>query len=459
MAANTDDRRMSDAEGLMWRLEKDPMLSSTFANVTILDRPPDFDALRRRMERAAMVIPRLRMVVRTAPGNVSPPVWVEDSDFNIDRHVRRIALPEPGTERQLFDLATLLVADPFDRTKPLWQFIVVEGLEGGRAAMVQKLHHTISDGEGMIKLSLEFFDFERDAPFPPMPETIAAAPTDPDIAAADMVRDLMAGSMRFPVGVAKQVKELLSDPARIPGATVAAGDTLRGIVNQLSDTEQAHSPLWTARSTRRHLEVSTAPFTETRAAARQLGGTLNTAFLTIATEAASRYHLELGAPVENLRASMAVSTRTAESGANAFSLVRMLVPTAEMSVAERFRAIQEATDAAVGNSKSASLETLATVAATLPTSILTRLARQQSQTVDFATSNVKGSPVPMFCAGAQLLNNYAVGPLSGVAFNVTLLSYLGRLDMGINIDEAAVAEPALLRRHIDDAVSDLCALG
>ena len=84
------------------------------------------------------------------------------------------------------------------------------------------------------------------------------------------------------------------------------------------------------------------------------------------------------------------------------------------------------------------------MAAALPTSLVTRLARQQAQTVDFATSNVRGSPVPMYIAGAQLLENYPMGPLAGVAFNLTLLSYLGSLDMGLNIDAAAVAEPERL---------------
>ena len=163
------DRTMSDAEGLMWRLEKDPYLSSTFANVTILDRKPNFDLLRRRMDRTAMRIPRLRQRVQTSPGNVSAPVWVDDPDFDLDHHVRRIALPKPGTDRQLLDLATLITADPFDRTRPLWQFVIVEGLKGGRAALIEKLHHTITDGEGGVQLSLEFLDFERDAPELPIP--------------------------------------------------------------------------------------------------------------------------------------------------------------------------------------------------------------------------------------------------------------------------------------------------
>lgn len=452
-------RTMSDAEGLMWRLEKDPYLSSTFANVTLLDRKPDFDKLRRRMLRTVARIPRLRQRVQTSPGNVSAPVWVDDPEFDIDLHLRRIALPKPGNERQLLDLATLITADPFDRTRPLWQFVIVEGLKGGRAALIEKLHHTITDGEGGVQLSLEFLDFEREAPELPIPTLDEVGPpVDAEAGAADSVRDLLAGSMRIPMGIVRQIRELLADPAQIPDATSAAADTFRGIVTQLGDTEKARSPLWTERSLRRHLEVASAPFTETRNASRKLGGTLNTAFLTVATEAASCYHRQLGEPIESLRASMAISTRTDDSGSNAFSLVRMLVPTGDMPIDERFRAIHESTQAAVSQSKNASLDSLAAFAATLPTSIITRLARQQTQTVDFATSNVKGAPIPMYAAGAQLLHNYPVGPLSGVAFNLTLLSYLGNLDMGLNCDAAAVTEPALMKRCLDRAIADFLAL-
>ena len=452
------DKKMSDAEGLMWRLEKDPHLSSTFASVTILDRKPDFDLLRERLIRASHRMPRLRQRVHTGPGNVSAPTWVEDSDFDINLHLRRVALPKPGTERQLFDLATLLCADPFDRTRPLWQFTVVEGLKGNRAALIQKLHHTIADGESGVKLSLEFLDFERDAiqPEPLTPDEIAAATEDhrdDDTKAADAVRDILAGSLRLPLGILKQVKELLSDPSQIPDASSAAAKTLRGIVNQLGDTDPARSPLWTQRSTRRTLEHSVAPFDATKAAAKRLGGTLNTAFLTIATDAASAYHVEQGSPVEALRASMAISTRTESSGANAFSLVRMLVPTGEMSLDERFHEIDQASTAAVSATGGANLDSMAALAAGLPTSLLTRMARQQSQTVDFATSNVRGAPMPLFVAGAQLLHNIPVGPLSGVAFNLTLVSYHGNLDMGLNTDSAAIDDPALLKRCLDDAIS------
>jgi WS/DGAT/MGAT family acyltransferase len=451
------DRKMSDAEGLMWRLEKDPHLSSAFAAVTILDRPPNFDRLLARMERAVHVVERLGQRVQPMPANLSAPTWVDDTNFDLHFHVRHIALPKPGTMRQLLDLACLIVCDPFDRTRPLWQFVVVDGLRGGKSALIEKLHHTITDGEGSVKLSLQFLDFEREAPDPPPLDPAEVADREPtgSDSSGDLLRDLLAGSLRMPLGLLRQIKDLLSDPTGIPEAGSAAADTVRGVMSQLNDTEQARSPLWTERSLKRRMEVLRVPFDETRAAAKRLGGTLNTAFLTAAAEAAGRYHEQMGAPVEELRASMAISTRGEGSGSNAFSLARMLVPTSDMSIDERFTWIQAAAAAARESNSTASLETLAAVASTLPTSLITRLAKQQAQTVDFATSNVRGAPVPLYLAGAEVLYNYAVGPLAGVAFNMTLLSYNHSLDMGVNIDSAAVTEPELLRECLEKAFVDL----
>lgn len=455
------DTKMSDAEGLMWRMEKDPHLSSTFGNITILDRKPDFERLVRRMEHCTWIVPRLRQRVQPAPANLTAPTWVDDPGFDIRYHVRHMALPKPGSMRQLLDMASLIVNDPFDRTRPLWQFVIVEGLKGGKAALIEKLHHTLADGEGMVQLSLAFLDFEADAPEPPAFDAEAvgeARDQHASMGGGDVIRDLLAGGLRMPLGMFRQLKTLFADPTQLPEAGNAAAETVRGVVSQLSDVDGAKSPLWTQRSLKRRIETLRAPYRETREIARQLGGKLNTAFLTVAAEAASRYHVSMGAPVEHLRSSMAISTRNESSGANAFSLVRMLIPTSEMPIADRFALINEAASAARGSSNSASLETLAAVAAALPTSLVTRLARTQAQTIDFATSNVRGAPIPMFVAGAQLLENYPVGPLAGVAFNLTLLSYLGSLDMGVNIDTAAVADPGLLHDCLCGAFADFLAL-
>jgi hypothetical protein len=157
---------------------------------------------------------------------------------------------------------------------------------------------------------------------------------------------------------------------------------------------------------------------------------------------------------------MAISTRTRETTeSNAFTLARMIVPAAEMSIEERFKRIQEATDAARSASGQASLNVLAGVTAALPTSLLVRIARQQTETVDFGTSNVRGSPVHLYLAGSRVEANYPLGPTGGTAFNLTLLSYAGSLDMGLNIDGAAVAHPTMLRNLMVESFDDLVKRG
>ena len=222
-----------------------------------------------------------------------------------------------------------IVADPFDRTRPLWQFIVVEGLRGGKAALIQKMHHTITDGERGVELSLQYLDFERDAPEPP--------PIDPDRRSAsrsrnrrpaETIRELLAGTMRIPIGIARQVRELLADPAgdprRVDGggeddarrpqpalrhrgvalaavgraARCSAGSRRRG---RRSGRRRTPPNVSAARSTRRSSPPPPTPPPPTTSRWAQ--------------------------PVESLRASMAISTRTDDSGSNAFTLARLLVPT------------------------------------------------------------------------------------------------------------------------------------
>lgn len=451
------DKRMSDTESLMWRLEKDPYLASTFANITILDRAPDMDLLYARMERAALLFPRLRRRVQPAPGNFGNPTWVDDPSFDIRYHVRNISLAEPGDMRQLFDLVTLLIADPFDRSRPLWHFIIINGLRGGKSALVQKMHHTVTDGQGGVELSMHYLDLEREPHMLPAldPDLVNAANDISEPDATEALRGAMADSLRMPLALLRQVRDVVSDPSLIGTIGASTSATVKGLIAQLSETDGARSPLWTERSLRRRLETTRVSYHDMRGAAKALGGTLNTSFVTAAAHAAGNYHRALGAPVESLRASMAISTRTDNSGANAFTLARMLVPTSEMPLPERFNAINEILNAAREGSSSGSLEAIATFSAALPTSVVTRLARAQAETVDFATSNVRGAGVPLYVAGAKMLENYPVGPLGGVAFNLTLMSYLGSLDVGINIDEAAVESPALLRDCLDEAFREV----
>src|SRR5690606_20929618 len=133
---------------------------------------------------------------------------------------------------------SLVLADPLDRTRPLWQFVVVEGLRGGKAAVIQKMHHSITDGERGVELAMQYLDVERDAPEPPtrLDHDPGEASDRADPSGADMIRDILASGLRIPLGVVKQVRELLADPAALPEASGAAARTFKGLIDQLSDT-------------------------------------------------------------------------------------------------------------------------------------------------------------------------------------------------------------------------------
>jgi len=439
------DRRMSDQEAVMWALEEDPVLRSTFANVTFLDATPDLDRFKERMGMALTALPRLRQRVVGSPG-IANPEWVEDPFFDIDFHVRRVAAPAPGDERAVLDLAALASIDPFDRARPLWQFTLVEGLPGGRAAMVQKLHHTITDGEGGIRLSAMFLDLERDATEPmtgiPKPAEVEGPTVQTPV---DVVRD----AVRRPIGLAGgAVDALRQSPV----------ETVRSLLRQLAVTEPSHSPLWTDRSLRRHLDVLSIPLDRAKEAAGKLGGTVNDLFVCGAAGAAGAYHRAKGAPVEQLRMAMPVSTRTDKgAGGNAFTPTRMLVPVGIEDPELRFAAIREVVGQTKGERAVGLVSSVAGVLAPLPTQVLTRFARQQVGTVDFTTSNVRGAPFDLYIAGAKIVGNFPIGPMAGTAFNLTTLSCAGNLDMGCVMDLAAIEDPDLLMTSLRSSYDELLA--
>src|SRR5947207_10222197 len=172
------DRRMSDADALMWAIEKDPLLRSTITAIAVLDRAPDRERFTERMERASRLIPRLRQRVVASPLVPSPPRWVVDPNFDLHYHLRWVKAPEPGTLRTLLDMASPIAMQGFDRARPLWEFTVVEGLADGQSALIQKLHHSITDGVGAIKIAMYLLDLEREPTEDPGPLPAAPEPED-----------------------------------------------------------------------------------------------------------------------------------------------------------------------------------------------------------------------------------------------------------------------------------------
>jgi diacylglycerol O-acyltransferase len=424
--------QLSDTEALMWSAERDPVLRSTFLTVTFLDRPPDVPRFRRRMAHVVARIPRLR---RRIDGRQ----WVDDPDFDLDYHVRHIALPPPGTDRHLLDEAARDYEHAFDPARPLWQLTIVDGLEGDRAALLTNLHHTISDGVGAVRISAMFLDVERNAPDEP---TLDPGPPE-EMAAPSVVE-----SVRRAIA---EMVDTVWDPI----------GTVRSIGSQLMVVDGARSPLWQGRrSLGRRFDTFRVDLEEAKKAAHRLGGTLNDLYVTGVVRGLGAYHRSRGAPVEELRMSMPISTRTDRSSrGNAFAPMRVLVPTDVADPVAQLRAVQ----ARIGTVKGARILSLAGsltgVLTSLPSPWIARLARSQVETVDFTCSNVRGAPFDLYVAGAHVDANHPMGPTAGTACNVTLLSYAGSMDIGINSDTAAVDAPEALRDWVAGGLAETIAAG
>jgi hypothetical protein len=138
--------------------------------VAVLDQAPDRARFEEQLERAARSVPRLRQRVVSPPLNVAPPEFVIDPNFDLRYHVRFVSAPGRGSFRELLDMSAPIAMQGFDRARPLWEFVVVEGLEDGRAALIQKMHHSLTDGVGAMKISMAFLDTSPDPPAPqPLP--------------------------------------------------------------------------------------------------------------------------------------------------------------------------------------------------------------------------------------------------------------------------------------------------
>jgi diacylglycerol O-acyltransferase / wax synthase len=471
---------MTGFESLMWELERDPQLSSAFANLTIFDRAPDRLRFRDKMEKATYAVPRLRQRVVGTANPLDRPRWVDDPDFDLDHHLRWTHLGGDADLRELYDLAATLSGQPFDRQRPLWEFVTIEGLRGGRAAMLQRLHHTITDGEGGIRLSVQFLDFERHPPEDRPPaskrrrrEREAAGATEEPAASgapppgADHSRPWWGRATEAVTGIATTAMNTGAS-ALATGAAGATelprrGSEFAGMARSTwrqARVGQRRSPLWTERSLGRWFGTTVLALEDVRTAAHVLGGSVNDLFITGAVDAAGAVHRDAGTPVDELRVSMPVSTRHDRSaGGNAFSPTQMLAPTGQMEPVERFSALHDILAAVKEERVIGALEGAATAASVLPPAAIVRTGQYLAGAVDFVCSNVRAAPFDLFIGGAFMEANYPLGPLAGTAFNLTTMSYRGWLFLGLTVDSAAVPDPDALLEQLDRSYDALLAAG
>jgi len=444
--------RMSDADALMWNIEKDPALRSTITTVFLFDKLVPRQKLLYRFERLSRVVPRLRQRVRGNPYSIAPPRWEFDPHFDLHFHLWWVKAPGKGSLRELLALAEPIAMSGFDRARPLWRAVVVEGLPKGQSALVMKVHHAITDGVGGMKLQLELLDMTADAgerEMVPPPEIHVLSQTE-------RVMDAVAHESRRQFGqfrrYAGSALNSLAGAATNPiGAAADASELAASVGRTLRPASHPLSPIMTGRSLSSRFDVVTIPMDKAKRAAKKSGGKLNDAFVGGVARGLYHYHLAHGVDCDELRMAIPISVRSAENehiAGNAFVPARIEIPIDADDPLQSMREIHALVDGARAEPANGLVEPLSGLLNRLPTTAVTALFGSMVKAVDFTTSNVPGAPVPVYLAGARMLAQYPFGPLAGAALNVTLLSYENDLNIGVNSDPSAVPDPDVLMHNL-----------
>ncbi len=439
------DPYLRDSDAFSWYMEADPLLRSTVVSVVVLDGLPDADRLFDRIDRACRVTPGFRHKVVQAPMRLANPRWVVDDDFDFDFHARRIAAPAPGSLAGVFDYACQTGMAGFDRERALWEFTLVEGLDGGRAALVMKLHHALTDGVGGMEMAKNLFDLEPEPPeLGPMPP----APEAGRLSSAELVRDALAHNVSRVAGLARDglaaTPGTVARAVRHPGAALGgAVDLVRSVGRTVQPVNSTLSPVMQQRRLAWHYDAFALPLDALRDAARSAGLTVNDAFLAALAGGLWRYHLRHDAAVEELRITMPISIRRPDDpiGGNRITLMRFKIPIGLHDPVARMHSIHELCIAARHEPSVGYTNAIAGALNVLPRGFVGGMLKH----VDLLASNVPGIDVPVYLAGARVAEWYAFGPTIGAALNATLVSYDGACYIGVNVDTGAIPDgPAML---------------
>jgi diacylglycerol O-acyltransferase / wax synthase len=447
-----------DTDAFTLRMERDPLLRSTITAVAVFDQAPDWAVLVDRIERATRLVPAFRARLAPSPLSLAPPRWVLDPDFDLSWHLRRIECAPGHTLDEVFERAQVAATSAFDPARPLWRFTLFEGLPDGRAALLMKVHHALTDGIGGIELAAHVVDFVRDpqdlGPLPPAPRLPTHHPGDDLTEAATFaVRrwTALAGSVAGALpGVAARTAR---SPRDVVSEATAAVSSIARFVRPVTSTM---SPVMQGRSLRRRFVRHDLDLEGLRKAASTRGATLNDAFLTGVTGGMREYHLRHGVEVDALRLTLPISLREAgdAAGGNRVTLARIELPVDLADPVERMGAIGQIVRAAREEPALRHSEGIASMFNLLPAGVTGGMLKH----VDLVATNVPGFPADIYVGGALVEAFYPFAPTIGTAANIGLLSYRGVGHVGMSIDPAAVPDPEFFAGCLADGFDEVIRL-
>lgn len=451
--------RLSTLDSSFLYLEE-PGTPMHVGGVLILEAPTGgVEALADLIKARLSLVPRYRQRVAEVPGHLANPVWVDDPDFDLDYHVRRSGLPRPGTEAQLLDLVSRLTARPLDRRRPLWEAYLIEGLSGGRVAVVTKTHPALVDGLSAIDIGQVLLDVTPDAPAPEPGEwRPRRAPSGPEL-----VLQALDDYVRRPSSIIDAVRGAVSDvratAARVSGS---AGGLLRTARSAILPAP--HSPLNAPIGGQRRVAVARAELDELKEVRKLYGGTVNDVLLTVVTGALREWLLSRGEPVlagTSVRALVPVSLQdddTAEG--NRVSSYLVDLPVGEPNPRVRLTRLSYAMRGVAAHGQSVGADSLIALTGFAPPTLHAlgaRAARGLSRRLfNLVVTNVPGPQVPLYAAGSQMLEVFPVVPLArGQGLAIGMTSYNGRVFFGLNADLDTVGDVDVLADLLEQEVAEL----
>lgn len=447
--------------------------STMYGHVTSLaifepDAALTFEAVKELVASRIHLVPPFRRRLVDVPLGLDHPYWIEDPHFDLDFHIRRIAVPPPGDEYQLAELSARIAARHLDRARPLWEMYIIEGLEGGYTAELTKIHHACIDGVSGAEILGVLLDIERTPAPTPAPEV----PWRPENAPSpfEMLGRGMLGVLSKPrVGLRVARKTLRNGPAlmRNFGVTIAPPRPAQLLSRPSEPTPP--TPFSGTITPHRRFAFGSLPMSDVKAVKNALGGTVNDVVMTMCAGAIRRWLIDHNAlPDAPVHAMVPVSVRTPEqvgTFGNRVSAMVAVLPTNEPDILVRFQKTHDEMTVAKEQHGAIPADILQDFAQFTPPSILGTASRVIARTkimdrvnppFNVVISNVPGPQFPLYSAGAKLKGIYPLSAITdGVGLNMTLMSYNGNLDFGLLADWDMVPDIWNLIIALTDELNDL----
>jgi WS/DGAT/MGAT family acyltransferase len=430
----------------------------------------EVDRLTRHVAGRIAFVPRYRQRVRSVPGRLANPVWVDDENFDISFHVRRSALPTPGSDEQLAELVARLQSRTLDRRRPLWELVVVEGLAGGRFAVVTKVHQALVDGVRTVDLGQVILD---DAPHAAEPPSDTWRPP-PEPGSLELIAGAVTDTVRRPQQAVDAVRSGLAD---VRDTTARAARGLGGIAHiaRTAAGAPATSPFNQKAGEHRRFQMIATDLEDYRKVRSRLSRddaalsiTVNDVVLATLAGALRSWLMQRGDPVPPgslVRTLVPVSVRLQEEdrrGALGSRVSSLLVdlPTGEPSPAIRVHQVAYQTKAHRDAGQGVDAPSLMAMTGFAPPTLHSLGARVASgitrRLFHLVVTNVPGPQHPLYLDGARMTSSYPVIPLTrGQVLSVGLTSYDGRVYYGLNADRDAMPDLDVIGQCIHDALAEL----